>query len=252
MRKYRFLAAVLLSAFLFASCGQQYYSSRPNDPPLLAQKGDMKVNGSVELSALSTSRLSAAWSPVGHLGLQAGYGANNTRGYTSYDSTGYDYYDRRSLGFAGAGYYRSLRPNVLLEVYGGVGLARYHGAGYVSRLNFTNWCLQPAIAYRQRSLELAASLRYDYLHRGRTELDPSFDYSRGRHRFLDYRGYQLLQPGITLRAGGTVKFCFEFYESFVLNRAYESVYGARSQHAVARYAVGLQLDLSRMIRSGGK
>ncbi|TCZ70170.1 hypothetical protein [Flaviaesturariibacter aridisoli] len=246
--------AALLTGLLLASCGQQFYSPRPNDPPLLAAKGDLKVDGRLELSALSTPRLSAAWSPVAHLGLQAGYGSNNSRGYTSLDSTGYDYYEQRSLGYVGAGYYANLRPNVLFEVYGGVGAARYHSShtGYIDRLNMTNWYVQPAIAYRQASIEIAASLRYDYLHRGRTLLDPSWEYSRDRHRFLDFRGYQFLQPGLTLRAGRTVKFCFEFFESFVLNRAYESVYGARSQHAVARYAVGLQLDVSRIIRSGGK
>ncbi|RYY87137.1 MAG: hypothetical protein EOO15_12740 [Chitinophagaceae bacterium] len=234
--------ALLLGAFLISSCGQQYYRARPNDPPLLTGKGEGKIAGMFNLSTSSMPRFSAAWSPVKHLGLQAGHGASGSTGHTSDDTQSYPFSERRSFGYAGIGYYTALPKQLHFEIYGGAGAARYQSRamGYVQRLHLTNGYLQPAIAYRIRNFELAASLRYDYLHRGRTEVDTSFTRSDNLHRFLDVRDYHMLQPGLTMRAGGQVKFCFEFYESFMLNRKYESVYGSIGQHGVAQYSVGIQ------------
>ncbi|RYY93029.1 MAG: hypothetical protein EOO11_20425, partial [Chitinophagaceae bacterium] len=173
-----------LPALLLASCTQQYYRPRPNDPPLLAEKNDLKVAAMFAVNANSTLRATAAWSPVKHLGVQAGYGATGDSRVAP-DGANDFYSERRSFGFGGVGYYSALRGNGHFEVYGGLGSARYYGgafSGYIHRLRMTNWYLQPAVGLRLKQIELAASLRYDYLSRGRTEVNDSMS-TGPEHRF---------------------------------------------------------------------
>ncbi|GAB4091287.1 hypothetical protein [Flaviaesturariibacter terrae] len=251
MRNTKTLAtAALILGALLASCGQQFYRSRPNDPPLLAEKGDAQVGAQLQIGATGTTGISGAWSPAKHLGLQAGHSGSGSTGIITVGNDLYHYQERRNQTYLGVGYYTAPTATKLFEVYGGVGAAGFSSlnTGYVHRMRLTNWYLQPAFAVRLPHVELAASLRYDYLRRGLTELDTSYQRA-SLHRFLDFRNYGFLQPGLTLRAGGRLRFTFEFFESFVLNRSYETIYGSSSQHGVAQYAVGLQWKPGRRMRA---
>ncbi|RYZ20185.1 MAG: hypothetical protein EOO16_17530 [Chitinophagaceae bacterium] len=244
------LSVFALSA-LMASCTQQYYRPRPNDPPLLSEAGQVKATGSLSLTG--SPMVSAAWSPVRGLGVQGGFSSSRTSGFMSDGSTRNDFRERRSLVYGGVGYYRKLSPNTLFEVYGGVGSAGFSadGTGPVSRLRMTNYYVQPAVGLVRDNLELAFSVRYDHLQRGLTRLDSSRYglFLDGDQKFLRFQGYDLLQPGITFRAGWPeAKFHLDISESFVLNSDYESLYGDSRQNGLLRLTIGLNLSLHKLFK----
>jgi hypothetical protein len=236
-----------LAGILLTSCGQQFYRPRPSDPPLLSEAGQLHVNALVNVTAANGPTGSVAWSPVKHLGLQAGYNATRHSGNITSNGNSQDNMERRRNLFGGVGYYTHLKANTLFEIYGGAGAVSYHAEnyGFVQSLKFTNYYVQPSIAWHIRDMDLAFSVRYDYLRRGETVVDSvhyAADYG-GIHSFLNDDSYQLLQPGFTFRAGKKqVKFQVEISQSYLLKQDQHSLYGRTNQDGMVQVIVGLSVD----------
>jgi hypothetical protein len=251
MKPVKTLIPVLALGILLGSCTQQYYRPRPNDPPLLSEAGQVKATASLSFTATPT--VSASWSPARNLGLQAGFNSSRSSGYTSDYNGNNNFKERRSFVYAGVGYYNKFSQKGLFEIYGGIGSAGFSatGTGPVSRLQMTNFYVQPAIAMVRDRMELAFSVRYDRLQRGLTRLDTTIRpvYYNGEQKFLQYHGYDLLQPGITFRVGWPeAKFHFDLYESFVLNSDYETLYGDRIQNGLLHLSLGLSVGLNKLFK----
>jgi hypothetical protein len=247
-----FLRSMLPAAaaiFLLGSCNQHFYRPRPLDQPMVTEAGQVKASF---LLTSTSAYISGAWSPVKNIGVQAGInglgeGSDATTTNTNTEASS----EKRSHYFVSAGYYQQNNRPFHFEVYGGVGRAQYrHSSDQpVRRLVFGNYFLQPAVVATQKGLQAALSLRYDYLHRSRTETDPSavLDYN-GVHKFLQYSGYHFLQPGLTLNVGGGgVQGHFEFSSSFVLDKGYATVYGGDFiQNGTLRIALGLTFRFDKL------
>lgn len=253
MRNTKPTAFAVACSLLLSSCSQLYYRPRPADPPLLSRKNDLKLSAEGTVGLSLYGRGQAAWSPAEHLGLVAGVGIS-PEGVSTNDP---DYtWERRTQWHGGIGYYRTLGGHRFFEVYGGAGLVRFgsRGTGYVRQMHLGNYFVQPTLAWRYKETELALSLRYDYLHRGLTTFDTTFERT-SEHDFLRYTNYHLLQPSITFRGGKKVKFYSELSLSYVLNTGYQTLYGRTSYRADApmpasllQLAVGLQVDLMALLK----
>gem|GEM_PF-4227851 len=241
---------IFLFALTAASCGTSYYRPRPSDPPLLTEAGQVKVAGLAGLSVSGGGTLRAAWSPVKGLGLQAGYtGSGELRSEASGNEITVSDQRRNSL-FLGAGYYRTSARGLHWEIYGGAGSFRYRddSAGLLQRLALANYYLEPAVGIVKERFELAFSLRYDLLQRGRTAFRPLRP-GELLPAFTAGRTYHFLQPGITFRSGGpNVQFLAGLYQSFALQSSYRALYGTRSLHGSAQYLIGVNLNLHALLR----
>jgi|GEM_PF-4207469 len=219
---------IILSSFVttsFLSCPQpqHFYKPVPIDAVLLSHKNQVMINGIVDASILrdqSMGTVSLSYSPTNDLGLRVGLGSG---------SNGNDDFTNPYIS---AGYYKNLSHDFLAEIYGGFGMY-YHSNTYyeseyapIKRINYNNYFIQPSIAFINKNIEAALTLRFDYLRRQRTEILADYDASEWKYSFLKYNNYMFLQPGLTVKAGWKkVKFVVGVSKSIPFNKNYSSIYG---------------------------
>jgi hypothetical protein len=178
-----------------------YHASPALHAPLLSQKKDLSLALHYAfLSRHSGVDFQGAYVPVNHLGLQASF--------RSYGQTGKPRDGKIESYAFGAGYVQDW-GNFLVETYAGIGggsVQNFHHTGQ-SRINFTNYYIQPTIAVqsKDRSTQFALVAR---LSPTKFEIrDTSFE--GAREPFVVKQFNQLsknlnrfyVEPGLVFRTG---------------------------------------------------
>ncbi|MCW3092269.1 MAG: hypothetical protein JWP81_3338 [Ferruginibacter sp.] len=223
---------VIFFIILISSCTPHFYKAKPLEPVLLTGQNEFKLNA---ITDFSMSSVSAAYSPKQNFGILAGVASNHYR--SSATTAGRDtiYINEYVVNpYLGAGYYKNIAPNILFEVYSGIGMYNYKNTAlsYLKSMNSLNFFLQPSIGYAQNNLDAIFTLRIDYLDRNKTKIKDSVlsVNNQKRYAFLEYKDYFFLQPGITLRAGTkNFKIQFQVSESIPFSGNYRSIYGYGAQ-----------------------
>lgn len=256
IKKNGFLFCCTVAFFLvyLSSCqSPHFYRPKSLEPVLLTQEKQVTLNiTSGELPAYSI-----AYSPLSNFGLQAGAGhriGNNT----TYDETYFNPY-------LSAGYYKKVSSAGLAEIYGGAGIYSYKNKidAPVKSINFSNYFLQPSFALLYKNIDVAFTLRTDYLKRNKTVLDTNAppDMSSRQYSFLKYDNYFFFQPGVTVRGGiKNVKLVLQMSKSIPFSSQYSSLYGFTGTafggpdmlDNNVKMAIGLMLDFEDIIRLKSK
>jgi hypothetical protein len=236
----RFLFSKIIYFFIFLSaCTPHFYQPKPLEPVLLTRADQLKIN---IVSDKNMSAISAAYSPSTNLGLTAGIATNSNK-TTGTDNNGQEkiFLDEHYANpYVGIGYFKHFSENFLFETYAGAGTYTYknNALSYLKNMKNVDLYLQPSIAFINDYIDVAFTVRIDYLNRGATIIKDSVltQDDQKRYSFLNYKSYLFAQPGITIRAGFKyVKFQFQISQSIAFNNNYKSIYGYGSRALLDPY-----------------
>ncbi len=190
------------------SCSRYYYKPNGVNTPILSDKGQAELAGSVELGDESRcSNVQAGWSPANHIGIIADFSHFVHRENSPVPSAG-NVAATAGLGEIGLGYYYAsgdAKRSLVLDVYAGPGL------GYLNsdvNVRFTRLFIQPGIALRTRYLELALNIRFSdmfYYNLSSNGLGDPYLIQQNLvvpgGRGITDGGYLFCEPAFTIRGG---------------------------------------------------
>ena len=239
---------------LYSCHAPHFYRPKPLEPALLSHEKQLTTN----LIGDDIVAFSIAYSPVSHLGIQAGIAQRGGQDNGNDES----YFNP----YISTGYYKIVAHNSLVEVYGGGGVYNYKNNFDVpvKKINFSNYFIQPSFAFLNKNIDVAFTIRADYLKRHTTTINPNQppDTSTFQYSFLKYANYFFIQPGVTARGGiKNVKFQLQVSKSYPFNKGYSSVFGMEyiSNNNTAyivdnkvKLAIGIIIDFEDIIGSNKK
>lgn len=187
-------------AMLLAACNPVYYQPTPAVVPLLQEKGDLELQGSVadgvSFSVGGAYALSDQFALMAH-----GYLVPNSEGYSG------------GIAELGLGFNAPVGENLRFETYAGAGVGSLSAdleteEGSVDSLLFelglSRLFLQPSIGYVSENFEAAVTTRFSVVNYSDIQRGPAASTSDARFATLeelDDQAAVFLEPGITLRAG---------------------------------------------------
>lgn len=223
------IVSVIYSAIFLCSCTPHFYQPKPLEPVLLTKEDQLKINFIYDINLPAVS---IAYSPRQSLGIQIGLGVNDNKAVSSNNAgSTIIYLDEHYFNpYAAVGYYKSISKKILFEIYTGAGMYNYknNAVSYLKKMQHVNLFLQPSIAFVHKNIDAAFTLRIDNLNQSKTVIKDSVlsPDDQEKYKFLNYKSYFFIQPGITIRAGFKyVKFQFQISKSIPFSTNYESIYG---------------------------
>lgn len=204
--KTRHLFAMFIQLVVLQACSSGYMSHTISSPGL-QKKGDLSLSGQIGSAGLS---FQSAIAPAKHLGIMFNASLFQ-QGDFIFDS------DRESgnmLEF-GAGYFKQQNKHMYWSTYAGIGSGSYYHshkdpgeARYYGSVNTLQFFVQPSAGLRYRHIEGDLTLRLSAMRIKGSSRDITIN-----------RFYPLIDPALTLRVGGKIKFVAQFGTSFYLNQS---------------------------------
>ncbi len=196
---------LFIACLILASCSPKYYVPNTQNVPLISSKGDF--SGGVAGNG-SQFELQASYGIADHIGLMADVSLfkqkddeNGSGGSGKYFEGGLGYFSR--LGAASPW---------IFETYGlfGIGNMENHFPSTVNKYpnttgkieaNVARFALQPAIGYKHKYFEIAASPKFSYINYSDIKGSLIFDDQDQIKYLIDNKSSLLFEPALTLRFG---------------------------------------------------
>ncbi len=202
---------LLLATNLFLVGCVSLYKPTVLQSPLLKEKGNARVSGSVGLLGTGLFNLQGAYAPNDHVGVLVGgmYHTERTNEESGNPEKTSIYY-----GEVGGGYFTTFggEGNRLFQCYGGAGIGR---SNHVMHQNdqseprigseYATVFIQPGIAYVSRNFDAALDVRNNVVHLFNTHanLMERFEFWNTQSSFVadTTLNFMLIEPTLTLRFG---------------------------------------------------
>lgn len=243
-----YFLSLFLIAHLLSCQSPHFYRPKSLEPVLLTHEKQVTLN----ITSGDIATYSIAYSPMAGLGIQAG------AGHRSGESTTYD--ESYFNPYLSVGYYKKVSTTGLAEIYAGGGVYNYKNKidVPVKSIHFSNYFLQPSFALMYKNIDVAFTVRTDYLKRNKTVINTNTppDASSMQYSFLKYDDYFFLQPGVTVRGGiKNIKLVLQMSKSIPFSNKYNSIYGftgtafggADLLDNRLKLAIGLMVDFEDII-----
>lgn len=210
MKKMKNLLLFIVAILLLSSCTTLY---KPNmvQSPMLKEKGDLNVSGSLGVTGMGNGHVQAAYAPKEHLGIML-----NLMGHS--ESEGYDT-NPEKLNIlnaeAGIGIHKKFgsKNNLLLQVYAGYGRGR--SVNFIETntpesrpemsSNFSSLFFQPGIAYFGEFMDVAVDLRFKRVTMFdlNARLYSEFNWWNTEYEFFNNSSvaFGLFEPAVTFKIG---------------------------------------------------
>jgi hypothetical protein len=206
------------------SCGPVLYNSVGQNVPLFREKGEAQVAGGV---SLSMSENGLAYNSSSGVVVQGALAATNRvaliSSFNYFSGDSYDEWSHDSFYFeVGAGIYKPLEDSkAILELLGGIGSGfmnnQSSGAPDFVKATYIKPFVQPSFGWRFRVVELAITPRIalvNYVQHSSSMFNSDIE-SDINNFFATRKSSVVFEPGLTFRAGGKIKFQYQFnYTTF--------------------------------------
>ncbi len=210
MRKMKNLLLFGAVIVLLSSCSALY---KPNmiQSPMLKEKGDFNVSGTLGISGMGNGHLQTAYAPAKNLGIMLNIMGHNESERFSTKSQKLQIFN----GEAGIGIHNKFgsNNNILLQVYTGYGLG--HSVNFIKSessltrpemsANISSIFFQPGIAYTSDLMDVALDLRFKHVNMFdlNAQLYKEFDWWNTEYEFFNNSSitFGLFEPALTLKIG---------------------------------------------------
>jgi hypothetical protein len=218
--KNHFFAIFLFLLLALSSCSHYYYTPNSNNIPMFQEKNDLRLSigtGGGSLSSLKTMQVQGAYSVTDHWALASNF--MSVREGSKDEDTSSSW--AKGKYFEGAiGYYRSIHPKGVFEVFAGFGSSNQHHQyeynsynGGTSDLSFSKVFIQPSVGFTFKYFDIGlaariSSLSFNKINDQMVQQHGEYDELQA---IMQNRNSILLEPGLVMRTGWEyVKLQFQF------------------------------------------
>ena len=201
---------LLCTIFMCSSCYHVYYAPNTANPPLLTEKGELRINGLVSSgmqSEFTDGELQVAYAPQKSWGLML-----NTFAGAKSENTG-DAIEKGSGSYVelGSGLFMPFSENRkwVAEMYAGIGTGsvrnEYAGRDY-SRVGVSKLFLQPSVGFKGRTVEIAVVPKISHITLNVKQSSfsaPDNDYEKQDLEYIRQKpSFFAFEPALIFRGGG--------------------------------------------------
>jgi hypothetical protein len=226
-------------------CTQHIYVPNAVNAPLLAEKGEVKIN-------LTSNDLQFAFSPANNIGILAN-GFFTTRNKTNYQH-------RASMLEAALGYYTTTNTKMAFEGYAGVGFGNIYRQETVTDANDNEvsasfnasamkYFIQPNFGFRSKVIDLILTPRISLVKFGKFDATDYPEYKLTEYKLannnLTSGMYVFAEPTLTFRAG---------FKLMKLQLQYGLSYNITGHQILAPdnfSSIGIVVDIARWYKNDG-